>query len=93
MRTIIFILIVAVLIVIAGIATGFLNINQTLPAQAPEVSATHNGVVAKGGQAPAFDVETGSVKIGTQQTTVKVPGVVVQKPAQNQATPAPGNAQ
>ena len=93
MRTIIFILIVAVLIVIAGIATGFLNINQTRPAQAPEVSATHNGVVAKGGQAPAFDVETGSVKIGTQQTTVKVPGVVVQKPTQNQAAPVQNNAQ
>ena len=93
MRTIIFILIVAVLIVIAGIATGFLNINQTRPAQAPEVSATHNGVVAKGGQAPAFDVETGSVKIGTQQTTVKVPGVVVQKPTQSQAAPVQNNAQ
>lgn len=88
MRTIIFILIVAVLIVIAAIATGFLNISQTRPAAAPQVSATHNGVLAKGGQAPAFDVETGSVKIGTQQTTVKVPGVVVQKPAQNQTAPA-----
>ena len=93
MRTIILILIVAVLIVIAAIATGFLNISQTRPAQAPEVSATHNGVVAKGGQAPAFDVETGSVKIGTQQTTVKVPGVVVEKPVQNQAAPATANAQ
>ena len=93
MRTIILILIVAVLIVIGAIATGFLNISQTRPAQAPEVSATHNGVVAKGGQAPAFDVETGSVKIGTQQTTVKVPGVVVEKPVQNQAAPATANAQ
>ena len=93
MRTIIFILIVAILIVIAGIATGFLNISQTRPAQAPQVSATHDGVVAKGGQAPAFDVETGSVKIGSQETTVKVPGVVVEKPGQNQAAPAAGNAQ
>ena len=93
MRTIILILIVAILIVIAAIATGFLNISQTRPAQAPAVSATHNGVVAKGGQAPAFDVETGSVKIGTQQTTVKVPGVVVEKPVQNQAAPATANAQ
>jgi hypothetical protein len=93
MRTIILILIVGVLIVIAAIATGFLNISQTRPAQAPEVSATHNGVVAKGGQAPAFAVETGSVKIGTQQTTVKVPGVVVEKPVQNQTAPATANAQ
>ena len=63
------------------------------PAQAPAVSATHNGVVAKGGQAPAFDVETGSVKVGTKQTTVNVPGLEVQKPGQNQAIPATSNAQ
>ncbi len=93
MRTIILILIVAVLIVIGAIASGFLNISQTRPAQAPAISATHNGVVAKGGQAPAFDVETGSVKVGTKETTVKVPGLEVQKPVQNQAAPATGNAQ
>jgi hypothetical protein len=93
MRTIIVILIVAILVIIAAIATGFLNISQTKPAQAPQISATHNGVVAKGGQAPAFDVETGSVKVGTQQTTVKVPGLEVQKPGQNQTAPATNNAQ
>ena len=30
-------------------------------------------MTAKGGQAPAFDVETGSVKVGTKETTVTVP--------------------
>ena len=93
MRTIIVIFIVAILIVIAAIATGFLNISQTRPAQAPQLSTTQNGVVAKGGQAPAFDVETGSVKVGTQQTTVKVPGLEVQKPVRNQSAPATSNAQ
>lgn len=93
MRTIILILIVAVVIVIGAIASGFLNISQTRPAQAPAISATQNGVVAKGGQAPAFDVETGSVKVGTKETTVKVPGLEVQKPVQNQTAPATGNAQ
>jgi hypothetical protein len=92
LRTIVFVLIVAVLVVIAGIATGFLDINQIRGAQAPQISTTGNGVTAKGGQAPAFDVETGSVKVGTKQTTVKVPALVVQKPDQNQAAAATNNA-
>ena len=85
MRAIIFILIVAILIIIAAVATGFLNISQIRSGRAPVVTATRNGVSAKGGQAPAFDVETGSVKVGTKETTVKVPAVEVQKAGQNQA--------
>jgi hypothetical protein len=85
MRAVIFLLIVAVLVVIAGIASGYLKINQTRPAEAPQLATTGKGVTAKGGQAPAFDVETGSVKVGTKETTVKVPSVEVQKPSQTQA--------
>ncbi len=92
MRAILFILIIAVLVVIAGIATGFLNINQIRSARAPQISTTGNGVTAKGGQAPAFDVETGSVKVGTKQATVKVPALVVEKPGQNQAAATTNNA-
>lgn len=92
MRAILFILIIAVLVVIAGIATGFLNINQIRSAKAPQISTTGNGVTAKGGQAPAFDVETGSVKVGTKQATVKVPALVVEKPGQNQAAATTNNA-
>jgi hypothetical protein len=85
MRAVIFLLIVAVLIVIAGVASGYLKISQRRPAEAPRLTATGNGVTAKGGQAPAFDVETGSVKVGTKETTVKVPSIEIQKPGQNQA--------
>lgn len=92
MRAVLFVLIVIVLAVIAGISTGFLNINQIRGARAPEVAATSNGLTAKGGQAPAFDVETGSVKLGTKQAVVKVPTLVVQKPAQNQAAAATNNS-
>ena len=84
LRAILFILIIAVLVVIAGIATGFLDINQIRGAKAPEVSATRNGVTATGGEAPAFDVATGSVKVGTKETTVKVPALVVEKAEHNQ---------
>jgi hypothetical protein len=93
MRAVIFLLIVAVIAIVAGIATGFLNINQIRSAKAPQVTATQNGVTAKGGQPPAFDVETGSVKVGTKETTVKVPTLEVQKAHQNQAAGATNNAQ
>jgi hypothetical protein len=92
LRAILFILIIAVLVVIAGIATGFLDINQIRGARAPQFSTTGNGVTAKGGQTPAFDVETGSVKVGSKQTTVKVPALVVQKPDQNEAAATTNNA-
>ena len=87
MRAVLFVLIVAIVVIVAAVATGFLNITQIRNAKAPELTATRNGVTAKGGQPPAFDVETGSVKVGAKQTQVKVPTLVVQKPggAQNEA--------
>jgi len=84
-RTIIFILILAVIVVIAGLATGFLDINQIRGAKAPQIVTTGNGVTAKGGQAPAFDVQTGSVKVGTTEKTVRMPALEVEKPGQNRA--------
>jgi hypothetical protein len=86
MRAVLFVLIVAVLLIVGAIATGFLNISQIRGGKAPQVATTSNGVTAKGGQAPAFEVETGSVKVGSKETTVKVPTVEVQKAGRNQAT-------
>ncbi|MFL6745671.1 MAG: hypothetical protein ACJ8EO_06585, partial [Sphingomicrobium sp.] len=91
MRAIILILVVLILAALAAIATGFVNINQIRGAKAPAISATGNGVVAKGGQTPSFDVQTGSVKVGTTNTTVKVPKLEV-VPAQNQAAATTNNA-
>jgi hypothetical protein len=93
MRAVILVLIVAVLAIVAAIATGFLNINQIRGARAPEMTATRNGVIAKGGQAPAFDVETGSVKVGSKEATVKLPTVEVQRADRNQAAAATNNGQ
>lgn len=92
MRAIILILIIAVLVVIAGVATGYIDINVIRGARAPQISATKNGITAKGGQAPAFDVETGSVKVGGKETTVKVPALEIQKAGQNQAAANSSNA-
>lgn len=88
MRAVILILILAVVALIIAIQTGFLDVRQTRGAEAPELSADGNGVTAAGGQAPAFDVETGKVAIGSkdQNVTVKVPTVEVQRPVEaNQA--------
>jgi hypothetical protein len=95
MRAVIFILIVVILVIVAGVSTGFLNISQIRGGKAPEVTATRNGISAKGGQAPAFDVETGSVKVGTKETSVKVPTLEVEKAGRNQAVTnaATNNAQ
>ena len=91
MRAVLLVLIVAVVAIIAAVATGFVDINQIRGAKAPAVTATHNGVVAEGGQPPAFDVETGSVKVGSKNATVKVPTLQVESP-QNQAAPVSNNA-
>jgi hypothetical protein len=92
MRSFILILVVIILVAIAAIATGFVDINQIRGAKAPEVSTTQNGIVTKGGQAPAFDVQTGSVTVGSKDTTVRVPALEVQKPG-NQAEAVTNNAQ
>jgi len=92
MRTLIVVLIIAILAVLVLVGSGFVRLSQTREAKAPQVSATSNGVTAKGGQTPAFDVETGSVKLGTRQATVKVPALEVDKAGQNQAAAATNNA-
>ena len=94
MRAILLILIVAVVALIAAIATGLIDVTQTRPASAPEVSAADGQIRAQGGEAPAFEVQTGSVAVGTRdanvavpkvevtrdQATVKVPSVEVRRP-------------
>ena len=93
MRAVLLVIIIAVIAIIAAVATGFLNISQIRGAEAPQVTATSNGVTAKGGQAPAFDIETGTVKVGTTEAQVKVPSLEVEKPARNQAAAATNNTQ
>ena len=85
MRAILLLLIVIVVAAIVLFATGLVDVNTVRGVRAPNVEASSNGVSAQGGQAPAFDVETGSVAVGTTETTVKVPTLEV--------TPADAGAQ
>ena len=93
MRAILLVLILIVIALIGAVASGFLNINQIRGGRVPAVSTTTNGVVAKGGQTPKFDVETGSVEIGTRNATVTVPQVKVVPPANQAQQNAAANAQ
>jgi hypothetical protein len=99
MRAVILVLILIVVAAIVLIASGLVDINQVRGARAPNIDASSNGVTASGGQAPAFDVETGTVSVGTRDAKVKVPSLTV-NPAGNDAAPvqnqvnqaAPANA-
>jgi hypothetical protein len=66
----IIIAIVAVLAIIAAFAFGLIDIDQTKETKVPEVSV-------QGGQAPAFDVDTAKVDVGTKNADIKVPTVDV----------------
>ena len=79
MRAILLILIVAVVAVIAAIATGYLDISQTREARPPNIQAADGAIRAQGGQAPAFEVQTGSVEVGSGEANVAVPKVEVKR--------------
>ena len=62
--------VIAVLAIIAAFAFGLIDIDQTKETKLPEVAV-------EGGQAPAFDVDTARVDVGTKSTDITVPKVDV----------------
>jgi hypothetical protein len=97
MRAVLLLLIIIIVAAIVALATGLLDINTVRGAKAPDISTSGNGITAQGGQTPAFDVQTGSVTVGTQPATVPVPSVSVNpangQPAQPNAAQPPAPAQ
>jgi hypothetical protein len=93
MRAVLLILILVVVAALAAVATGFVDINQTRSAEVPAVSATREGIAAKGGQSPAFEVQTGQVAIGSRDATVKVPAINVMPARGSASAPAAPPAQ
>ena len=91
MRAILLVLMLAVVAIIVLVATGLIDIRQIRGARAPDLSANQSGVTASNGQAPAFDIETGSVSVGTRDAKVKVPALRV-NPAGNSAATAQNQA-
>lgn len=87
MRAILLILILAIVAAIAAIATGFVNVSQTQQGRIPSLEANDGSIRAKSGQAPRFDVETGSVGVGTRDANVLVPKVEVKRDQATVAVP------
>lgn len=99
MRAILLVLILAVVALIAAFATGLVDISQTREARVPKLEASDGAIRAQGGEPPAFEVQTGSVEVGTReanvavpkvemkpgQTRVKVPSVEVRRPEEQQS--------
>jgi hypothetical protein len=79
MRAILLILILTVVALIAAIGTGYIDISQTRGARAPTVAANDGTIRAQGGQSPAFEVQTGSVEVGTREANVVVPKIEVKR--------------
>ena len=87
MRAILLILILAVVALIAAIATGLIDITQTRGARAPNVAASEGSIRAQGGQTPAFEVQTGSVEVGSREANVAVPKIEVKRDQQGVKVP------
>ena len=71
MRTLLVLVGIAALVVLGGLMTGFIKLDQTQTAQLPRI---------EGGQAPKFEASVAKVDVGTVNKTVEVPNVDVQKP-------------
>lgn len=85
MRAVLFIFILAVVALLIAFGSGFMSLTPTRTAEAPDISIDRSGVDASGGQTPTFDIETGTVAVGTTTANVKVPTVNVIPPETRQS--------
>ncbi len=97
MRAIFLVLIIAVVALIIAVLTGMVNLRQTEPAVAPGIAAENGKIIARPGQAPAFDIETGSIAVGTGNASITVPKVEIKPGDTRISVPSvevrrPGNA-
>ena len=79
MRAVLLIMIVAIVAIAFAFGTGFVKIRQRGEGAKATLSADGNGVAVKAGHRPGFDVETGSVKVGSNKATIPVPNVSIEK--------------
>jgi hypothetical protein len=88
MRAIFLILIIAVVALILAVMTGMINLRQTEPAVAPGIETADGKIVTRSGQAPAFDVETGSIGVAAGNASVSVPKIEIQPSGTRIAVPS-----
>lgn len=83
MRAILLLMILGVVALIALFSAGLISVSQTREARAPQLNAAGGTIRAQAGQTPAFEVQTGSVEVGTRDANVAVPKIEV-KPGQTE---------
>jgi hypothetical protein len=88
MRTVLLILILGVVALIALFASGLVNVAQTREARPPRVEAVDGSIRAQGGQSPAFEVQTGSVEVGTRDANLAVPKIEIKRDKTQVAVPS-----
>lgn len=69
-RTLLGILIIVVLVAIAAVATGYVDISSRGQFKAPAVDVT-----ARGGELPSVDIDTKKIVVESRNQTVEVPEV------------------
>ena len=85
MRVILFILIIAVAGLLIAIGTGFMSIRPTSTAEQAKIGTSKDQSINVS-QTPTFDIETGSVAVGTKRKTMTVPVLKVVPPGQQANT-------
>jgi hypothetical protein len=70
-RTIVIVVAVIVLLAVVGYALGLFNVDASGDLKTPEVSVS-------GGEIPEVQLETGSIDVGTEETTIDVPTVDIE---------------
>lgn len=66
-------LIIILLVLAGGIATGFIDLQKTQDGRLPEIAV-------KEGALPKYEASVAKVEVGTRNETVEVPTVAVKKP-------------
>lgn len=73
MRIIGGLLVIILLVLAGGIATGFIDLQKTQDGRLPEIAV-------KEGALPKYEANVAKVEVGTRKETVDVPTVDVKKP-------------
>jgi hypothetical protein len=66
-------LLIALIVIGAGIAFGFIDLRQTQTGALPEIAV-------KEGKLPKYEANVATIDVGTETKTVEVPKVEVKKP-------------
>lgn len=77
MRALLVLVAIAIIALIAAVSLGFVSLDQTQTAQLPSITV-------EGGKAPEFKADVAEIKMGTENKTVEIPTLELDKPGNAQ---------